>query len=115
MPRRATGPPPSRRSSESWGSGSRWTGNRMIVPGPGSGAPARRRSGAAGSAAAVDSRGDHRIAMAAAVAALAGAGPVEIRGAECVSKSYPAFFEDLARLGRRNCRMIFRESGPLER
>ncbi len=49
----------------------------------------------------VDPRGDHRIAMAAAVAALAGAGPAEIRGAECVSKSYPDFFRDLSALGAR--------------
>ena len=47
----------------------------------------------------VTSRGDHRIAMAAAVAALAASEPVEISGAECVSKSYPAFFQDLAALG----------------
>jgi 3-phosphoshikimate 1-carboxyvinyltransferase len=43
----------------------------------------------------VDSRGDHRIAMAAAVAALSGEGEVIIGGAECVSKSWPGFFEDL--------------------
>ncbi|SDN84213.1 3-phosphoshikimate 1-carboxyvinyltransferase [Acetanaerobacterium elongatum] len=39
--------------------------------------------------------GDHRIAMSAAVAALRCKGPVVIRGAECVSKSYPDFFEVL--------------------
>jgi 3-phosphoshikimate 1-carboxyvinyltransferase len=49
--------------------------------------------------AKVDSHGDHRIAMAAAVAALHAAGPVEIGNAGCVAKSYPAFFEDMARLG----------------
>jgi 3-phosphoshikimate 1-carboxyvinyltransferase len=65
-------------------------GDRMLVRGRG-----------AGAAASVDSRGDHRVAMAAAVAALAGSARVEIRGAECVSKSYPAFFEDLASLGAR--------------
>jgi len=43
----------------------------------------------------VSSHGDHRIAMAAAVAALAGEGMVEIDGAEAVAKSYPGFFEDL--------------------
>ncbi len=47
----------------------------------------------------VDSRGDHRIAMAAAIAALTAAGPVRIEGASCVAKSYPAFFRDLAFLG----------------
>jgi 3-phosphoshikimate 1-carboxyvinyltransferase len=48
---------------------------------------------------AVDARGDHRIAMAAAVAALAAEGPVTIEGAECAAKSYPGFFEDLKSMG----------------
>jgi len=43
----------------------------------------------------VDARGDHRIAMAAAVLALGAAGPVEIAGSECVAKSWPDFFEAL--------------------
>ena len=43
----------------------------------------------------VDSVGDHRIAMSAAVAAMASVSPVEITGAECVQKSYPRFWEDL--------------------
>ena len=38
---------------------------------------------------------DHRIAMAAAVAAAACRAPVRISGAECVQKSYPAFWQDL--------------------
>jgi 3-phosphoshikimate 1-carboxyvinyltransferase len=42
----------------------------------------------------VQSHGDHRIAMACAVAALAADSDVEIEGAECVGKSYPNFFED---------------------
>jgi len=46
----------------------------------------------------VDSHGDHRIAMACAVAALASEKGARILGAECVSKSYPRFFEDLMRL-----------------
>ena len=37
--------------------------------------------------------GDHRIAMAAAVAATVADAPVVLPGAECVAKSYPAFFE----------------------
>jgi 3-phosphoshikimate 1-carboxyvinyltransferase len=45
-----------------------------------------------------DSRGDHRIAMAAAVASLVADAPVEIEGSDCVSKSWPSFFEDLARI-----------------
>lgn len=43
----------------------------------------------------VHSRGDHRIAMACAVAALAGSADVEIGEAEAVAKSYPRFFDDL--------------------
>jgi len=46
----------------------------------------------------VDSAGDHRIAMAAAAAACACTGLVEISGAESVAKSYPRFWEDLAAL-----------------
>ncbi len=41
------------------------------------------------------SHGDHRIAMACAVAALNAEKVVEIEGAEAVNKSYPAFFDDL--------------------
>ena len=39
--------------------------------------------------------GDHRIAMAAAVAATRASGPVVIDNAECCAKSYPGFFEVL--------------------
>ena len=42
----------------------------------------------------VDSAGDHRVAMALAVAALAAAAPVRIAGWEAVATSYPAFEED---------------------
>jgi 5-enolpyruvylshikimate-3-phosphate synthase len=38
--------------------------------------------------------------MSFAVAGLVCEG-IEIRGASCVSKSYPCFFDDLARLGGR--------------
>lgn len=48
---------------------------------------------------AVDSRGDHRMAMLAAFAALFATGPVTLQDACCVTKSYPAFWEDYARLG----------------
>ena len=51
--------------------------------------------------AAVDSHGDHRLAMAWGVAgslALPGAGVTVIDGAEAVSVSYPGFFDDLAQL-----------------
>jgi 3-phosphoshikimate 1-carboxyvinyltransferase len=47
----------------------------------------------------VDAAGDHRIAMSAAIAATASQGDVIIPGAECVSKSYPKFFEEYRRLG----------------
>ena len=47
----------------------------------------------------VDSAGDHRIAMAAAVAAVAASGDIIIKGAEAVKKSYPDFFGDFSKLG----------------
>jgi 3-phosphoshikimate 1-carboxyvinyltransferase len=47
--------------------------------------------------AAVRSLGDHRIAMALAVAALAARGPTEIEEAECASVSFPEFYDLLAR------------------
>ena len=47
----------------------------------------------------VDSCNDHRIVMAAAIAATCAQGPVTIRNAECVSKSYPRFWEDYRMLG----------------
>lgn len=46
----------------------------------------------------VSSHGDHRIAMACAIAALNATHAVHIDGAEAVSKSYPQFFEHLAML-----------------
>jgi 3-phosphoshikimate 1-carboxyvinyltransferase len=45
--------------------------------------------------ARVDSVGDHRVAMALAVAALVADGKTEIEGAECVDISYPGFFDHL--------------------
>ena len=47
----------------------------------------------------VDSANDHRIAMMAAIAATGCTGPVTIRGAECVQKSYPDFWEVYRSLG----------------
>ena len=47
----------------------------------------------------VDSFGDHRIAMSAAIAATVCKAPVTIWGTECVNKSYPRFWEDFSRLG----------------
>jgi 3-phosphoshikimate 1-carboxyvinyltransferase len=45
--------------------------------------------------ARVDSRGDHRVAMALAIAGMFADGKTEIEGAECVDISYPGFFDDL--------------------
>jgi len=47
----------------------------------------------------VHSCNDHRIAMACTVAAMRASGPVSIRHAGAVSKSYPRFFEDMSSLG----------------
>jgi len=47
----------------------------------------------------VESFGDHRIAMAAAVAAAGCREPVQIRAAQCVAKSYPDFFADYRKAG----------------
>jgi len=47
----------------------------------------------------VDAQNDHRIAMSAAIAATVCTNPVTILGAECVSKSYPAFWDIYRQLG----------------
>jgi len=46
-----------------------------------------------------DSHFDHRIAMACSIAALGAKGETQIHNAECINKSYPNFFIDLAELG----------------
>jgi 3-phosphoshikimate 1-carboxyvinyltransferase len=46
----------------------------------------------------VHAHDDHRLAMAFAIAALGARHPVTIEGADTVSVSYPAFFDDLERL-----------------
>jgi 3-phosphoshikimate 1-carboxyvinyltransferase len=51
--------------------------------------------------AELDSFGDHRIAMAFAVAALRARGETLIRGAESAAISYPAFFQTLEGLAER--------------
>jgi cyclohexadieny/prephenate dehydrogenase / 3-phosphoshikimate 1-carboxyvinyltransferase len=48
----------------------------------------------------VDSHGDHRVAMAFAVAALVARAPIEIRGAEVIAVSYPGFLVSLEALRR---------------
>ncbi len=64
------------------------TGDGLVVQGP---APL--------SGGMVHSHGDHRIAMALSIAALGASEKVVIGEAECVSKSYPNFFDDLRSLG----------------
>ncbi|MGM8213970.1 3-phosphoshikimate 1-carboxyvinyltransferase [Bacillaceae bacterium W0354] len=47
---------------------------------------------------AVDSFGDHRMAMVAAIAALVSENPVSIENETCVSISYPTFYSELGQL-----------------
>jgi 3-phosphoshikimate 1-carboxyvinyltransferase len=48
--------------------------------------------------AEIETRGDHRIAMAFTVAGLIADGPTLIRDSACVDVSFPDFFETLARV-----------------
>ena len=47
----------------------------------------------------VDGANDHRIVMAAAIAATRSTAPVTILGAQAVNKSYPSFWDDYKQLG----------------
>src|SRR5690242_199273 len=49
--------------------------------------------------ATVDAHDDHRLAQALAIAALRARDGLTITGADAVAKSYPWFFDDLARMG----------------
>lgn len=51
--------------------------------------------------AEIEPHGDHRLAMAFAVAGLAAEGETVIRDADCAGVSYPAFFEELRRLSEK--------------
>src|SRR5258707_6786349 len=51
--------------------------------------------------AEIEPHGDHRIAMAFAVAALGANGATLIRDADCAGVSYPTFYEDLERIAER--------------
>lgn len=51
--------------------------------------------------ALVDSRGDHRIAMTAAVLGLHGSGPTQITDCDCIATSFPRFVGTLRALGAR--------------
>ena len=57
----------------------------------------RRRRGLQGRGI-VASAGDHRVAMALAVAGLLADGETEIEDAECVDISYPGFWDQLEAL-----------------
>lgn len=50
--------------------------------------------------AVIDSQLDHRIAMSFAIAGMNADGETEITGGECVTISYPDFYQDLAALSR---------------
>jgi len=51
--------------------------------------------------AEIEPHGDHRIAMAFAVAGLAADGTTTVRDAECAGVSFPTFYEDLNRVAER--------------
>ncbi|MBS1840153.1 MAG: 3-phosphoshikimate 1-carboxyvinyltransferase [Acidobacteria bacterium] len=51
--------------------------------------------------AEIEPHGDHRIAMAFSIAALAADGPTTVRDAECAGVSFPSFYEDLNRVAER--------------
>jgi 5-enolpyruvylshikimate-3-phosphate synthase len=51
--------------------------------------------------AEIDSFGDHRIAMAFAVAGLFAEGETNIVGAECAAVSFPGFFDSLGAIAVR--------------
>ncbi len=70
-----------------FGAGAEVTGDDLVVQGVPRLAQGRTHS-----------RGDHRMAMAAAVAGLA-AGEAEVDDVGCVATSYPGFFDDLVALG----------------
>ena len=74
-----------------FGAGAEVDGDDLVVHGAGRLSPA-----------AVDAHGDHRMAMAAAVAGLAGAGTTRIAGWEAVATSYPGFAGHLGRLTDRS-------------
>lgn len=62
-------------------------GNDIIIRGP------SKLSGSI-----VESFGDHRTAMSMAIAALCASGRTTVKDTDCVSTSYPGFFEELLRL-----------------
>ena len=49
----------------------------------------------------MDSMGDHRIAMMAAIAAWGCEQPVTVTDTEVVERSFPGFFDEIDRLARK--------------
>lgn len=64
-------------------------GDTLFVQGP-----ARLRGGFE-----TDARGDHRLVMFLAAAALNATGPITAHGAQCIAKSWPGFIETYRQLG----------------
>ncbi|MCC6884573.1 MAG: 3-phosphoshikimate 1-carboxyvinyltransferase, partial [Verrucomicrobiales bacterium] len=58
------------------------------------------QGGASLSGATIDSLGDHRIAMAFAIAGLFATGTTTIRDVECIGTSYPGFAQELKQVQR---------------
>ena len=75
------------------------TKSGIVLPGQSKEKPQQAEVVAVGPGGTVDGANDHRIVMAAAVAATRCQGPVVIRGAEAVKKSYPGFWREYENLG----------------
>jgi 3-phosphoshikimate 1-carboxyvinyltransferase len=73
----------------SFGAHARVEGDDLVVSGP---TPLR--------GARFNPKGDHRLAMTAAVAGLIAEGRTTVAGAECIAVSYPRFSVELKRLSR---------------
>ncbi|MDP6491119.1 MAG: 3-phosphoshikimate 1-carboxyvinyltransferase [Kiritimatiellia bacterium] len=64
---------------------------------------------------AIDSHGDHRIAMCAAILGLVGEAPVEVVNTDCIATSYPSFWDDLERVSsgeEDNVNVVIAIDGP---
>ena len=71
------------------------------APGSAAGEAANAAASPDGDCRFVDGMNDHRIVMAAAIAATACDRPVRIKGCDAVNKSWPLFFDAFASLGNR--------------
>lgn len=54
--------------------------------------------GDVGGNGAINSYGDHRIAMCAVILGLIGQGAVDVAGVDCIATSYPSFWDDMKRV-----------------